>query len=121
VDGGIPEILERGMTMTTNTSPFSEQEAISKALSYAKDQHLGTLLEVHEVFYRETLNEEQREQMEAELGRPLDDDELRLFQMHNKSGWIVQLVFEACPDGATPQGPKVLVNDDGNVSHFRPM
>jgi hypothetical protein len=107
--------------MTTNTSPFTQDEAVAKALSYAKNHDLGKELELHEVFYRETINEEQKTRMESELGRPLDEDELRLFQMHNKSGWVVQLVFEPCPDGATPQGPRVLVNDDGEVSHIRPM
>lgn len=107
--------------MTTNTSPFTKDEAVAKALSYANDHELGRRLEVHDVFYREMINEDQKNQMESDLGRPLDDDELRLFQLHNKSGWVVQLVVEPCPDGETPQGPKVLVNDDGEVSHFRPM
>jgi hypothetical protein len=107
--------------MTKKNGPVNEDEAIAIALSYATKHKLGTALEVHEAFYREKIDEKQMQQMESDLGRPMDDCELRLLQQFNKSGWVIQLVFEACPKGATPQGPKVLVDDDGEVSHFRPM
>jgi hypothetical protein len=105
----------------TDSTRLNRDEAIEVAKAYARDNGFSTEMTVHKVFYSAALSERERAKMEEDLGRPMDDDELRLFQMHNNSGWVVQLVFEACPDGATPQGPKVLVNDDGEVSHFRPM
>jgi hypothetical protein len=105
----------------TDSRRLNRDEAIEVAKAYARDNGFSTEMTVHKAFYSAALSERERAKMEEDLGRPMDDDELRLFQMHNNSGWVVQLVFETCPDGATPQGPKVLVNDDGEVSHFRPM
>ncbi|MBX3417582.1 MAG: hypothetical protein KF851_08275 [Pirellulaceae bacterium] len=107
--------------MTTDKGIMDKDAAIEKAMRYAESNGLGQNLEVQEVFYRKAINDEQKRQMEEQMGRQLDAGELRLFQEHNKSGWVVQLVFEQCENGATPQGPKVLVDDTGEVSHFRPM
>lgn len=107
--------------MTNGSTDMSMEEAVQFAFMYARTHDLGESLEVHEAYYLKALREDQRLEMEERLGRPMSVDEMELFEMHNSSGWVVQLVFEKCADGDTPQGPKILINDDGVVRHFRPM
>ena len=105
-----------------NVSGQSSHDAvIEQARLYLEKNGLDDKLPVHEVFYRSEISDEMRAKMEEDLGRTLDEDELRLMGQHNKSGWVVQFVFEECEAGATPQGPRVLLDDDGSVSHYRPM
>lgn len=110
-----------GDDYTESNHASNRDQAVAKALEYAKTHGLGEDLEIQRVFYRESLVDDQQRQLEAQLGRPIDEDERRLFQIHNKSGWVVQLVFQACANGETPQGPATLVDDDGQVSDYRPM
>lgn len=107
--------------MTENASPLTKNQAITKAWEYLE----GTLnlnrdvYEVHEVWYRRA--EVDHGAVEQVLGRSWSNDLLPIFKRFNKSGWIVQFVFESCEPGATPQGPSVLINDDGDIWHYRPM
>lgn len=108
--------MERG-----TSSPWNRDQAIERAIEYAKVSQLGDNLSVHEAYYSEAMGAVEIKRMEINMGRCFDEIELELLRTTNKSRWIVQLVFEACEHGATPQGPKVLVDDDGEISHFRPM
>ncbi len=107
--------------MGTKALVTTEQQAIEVAYEYAATNNLGDRLSVHNVFHREAMCEKERLGMEAAMGREMDQDELELFRMHNSSGWVVQLVFDPCIEGETPQGPKILIDDTGGVTHFRPM
>ncbi len=106
--------------MSNGSEQTTPHTVIERARLYLRDIGLDDRLSVHELYRRE-IGDEFRTQMELDLGRRLDEDELRLMRRHNKSGWVVQFVFEECEPGATPQGPRVLLDDDGSISHYRPM
>ena len=102
-------------------SNTSHDAVVERARRYLKEQGVKEDLVLHEVFYRSYPDADMRAALESDLKRVLDEDELRLMQIHNKPGWIVQFVFEECESGATPQGSRVLLCDDGDITHYRPM
>lgn len=99
----------------------SPDVVVEQARLYLKENGLNHQLPVREVFYHCESSEAIRALMEKDLGRALDEDALGLLERHNKPGWVVQFASEACEVGATPQGPAVLLYDDGSASHYRPM
>lgn len=61
------------------------------------------------------------EQLRNNLERDLDALEMQLARQHNRDKWMIQFVSIKTEQAETPQGPRVFVFDDGEVSHYRPM
>ena len=57
----------------------------------------------------------------AELKRDLDELETRLALKQSRDHWQIQFVSMPTDPGDTPQGPRVFVFDEGDISHIRPM
>ena len=55
------------------------------------------------------------------LGRDPDDFETRMARQQNRDKRPIQFLSVKTDHGDTPQGPCVILFDDGEISHYRPM
>ena len=99
---------------------FDSETAIEAALRYLSEDTKGLWIE-STIRISAKSDDQLLAELRNALGCDLDNFEIRMARQQNRDKWLIQFVSVKTEHGDTPQGPCVIVFDDGEISHYRPM